>query len=191
MNIKAFSKEIADYFNLVLNDADMKRIAYLIEKYNEPVIRETVVYKDRTLRPKPLVKHKLVYVNLVTNEKVDFGDLKTLEAVYRRIDETAATMWGVDVSQLYHKTRVQEAAYARYMCFMKYTEMGVGCVKIGKRFNRDHTTILAGVQQGEDLLATKSQPFTYMYERFIEKVGDPFAAAGYSVIEEEDLMKAV
>ena len=191
MNIKAFSKEIADYFNLVLNEADMKRIAYLLEKYSQPIVKEVVIYKDRTIRPKPMIKHRLVYVNLVTGEKVDFGDLKTLEGVYSKIDETAALMWGVDVSQLYHKTRVQEAVYARYMCFLKYQDMGVSCVKIGKRFNRDHSTILAGIQQADDLISTKCQPFTYMYEKFAEKVGDPFAAAGYSVIEEEDLMKAV
>ena len=84
---------------------------------------------------------------------------KPTRAAYFRTDRIAnyqlahriAIDHGVTLAMLIGRSRIRKVVEARYDCFRRYHEAGFSAAEIGRRFDRDHTTVLYAL----NALATK------------------------------------
>ena len=88
-----------------------------------------------------------------------------------RVDEIVnygVEYFGVSRTCLASPDRHQNIVEARHIiCNVLYSYAGLTLGQIGKRFNRDHTTIIAGNHKVAALL-TNNEPFRNLYYGFVD-----------------------
>jgi chromosomal replication initiator protein len=80
------------------------------------------------------------------------------------VDETAA-YFGLDREDLLSKSRSRPLTTARHMAMYLLREFtGLSLIKIGERFNRDHTTAMHGIKKIETLMAARGSVYRQVQE---------------------------
>ncbi len=70
------------------------------------------------------------------------------------IKAVVAVVFNIDIGSLSEDRRYKEIIEARFAAFMLYHKhRNYSYSRIGKIFNRDHTTVIHGIKRGNDLLA--------------------------------------
>ncbi len=73
----------------------------------------------------------------------------------RKVIETVAKYYGIDVKELLGKSRLKDIKTARQIAmYLMNEECGYSTVKIGNEFSKDHTTIMHGIRVTKESLKT-------------------------------------
>lgn len=86
-------------------------------------------------------------------ETREFHETKTVEDVGRKYVAVLCGIMGMDVRD---KTRKHEIVWARNMAFYQLTEDGFSLIKVGKFMGFNHSTVLYGRRQVEQMLKRPS-----------------------------------
>jgi len=75
----------------------------------------------------------------------DFSDEMSVDLEI--VVNSAVETWGITRDKIFGKSRKEEFCAVRYMIWAKLSGRGHSSACIGKAFNRDHSTILHGLDQ--------------------------------------------
>ena len=80
------------------------------------------------------------------------------------LDETAA-YFGLSPDDLVSKSRSRPMTTARHMAMYLLRELtGLSLIKIGERFDRDHTTAIHGIRKIESLMPARGSVYRQVQE---------------------------
>jgi chromosomal replication initiation ATPase DnaA len=143
MSAENFIKELSHYLDKEFTTYDCKKITSLFNHHSSPV----VVFKERIVEvpKKPMKK---------VEERIDDIILK------------ACNIWGVELSDIKGVCRKTNLVQARYFIFCLLRERGMTVKAIGQKLNKDHSTVVYGVQQASNFIQTNFQPFAGIWEEY-------------------------
>lgn len=99
-----------------------------------------------------LTEAQTMITNLIgVNVKLKFEIESVTSITTENIIQIVAACSGVDAAQMMGLSRMSEVVYARFVCFFlmrKYMNMPLKA--IGKEFNRDHSTVVSGLDVVEN-----------------------------------------
>lgn len=169
MSAQSFLKDFKDYFvDLELTEFDEQRLTGIFER-NIPVTvveRPKIVYKE-------IVKERVVYRDIVPIVQRKMIEMEKLYGERERLFNQICEYWALPYSKVRSPCREQPLVYCRCHSFFIFREMGMTLKEIGNYFERDHTTVLHGLQAVADWIETKSEPFYSMFINWQEKSLQP------------------
>lgn len=71
----------------------------------------------------------------------------SIERIIERIVAITAGYYGISKAEIYGRSRATNIVTARHMAYLLAYNSGMSFTEIGKRFKRDHTTIMHGVDR--------------------------------------------
>ena len=76
-------------------------------------------------------------------------------------------LWGIKPQQLTGESRCMDFVYPRWAAMLFASErLAWSTPRIGRAFgDRDHTTVMHGINRAKELLADRRQPFTELYRQ--------------------------
>jgi chromosomal replication initiation ATPase DnaA len=166
MSSQRFLKDLTDYFvDIEFTDFDKKKIKCLFDKYiNTKIVYERKVVEVEKIKVvKDIVeRERKIYVDIVTGKTVRVFKRSVIHSInetYDLVIKDACEIWNVTIDELISRKKTDELVGARIFCFEKLRACGFSFVKIGQRFNRDHSTVMHGIDKLYNHLDTKTEPY--------------------------------
>jgi chromosomal replication initiation ATPase DnaA len=163
MSFETFFKDFTDYFvDLELSEFDKKRLEGMFTRNAPEVVveKKKVVYKD-------VIKEKIVYVDkfvqFTAKEKQNIDHVLSNR---EKLISAICDYWVVPYEKVVSPSREQIYVYCRCHAFLLLREMGAALKEIGNHFNRDHTTVINGINSAKNWLETKCDPFYSMFTKY-------------------------
>lgn len=172
MSYDNFLKEFKAYFtDLELNDFHEKRLSEMWHKHKNVEFVEVEKIKEvRETFIRPVTDVKILYVDPETMQPIrSVKDPKRMSEMVHSVIYEVCNIWNVKIEDLISPKRKRDMVYARFFCYLKLRHMGVTYTEIGRRFKRDHTSVMAGIDAANNLLETDCQPFSYLWKNYIQE----------------------
>ena len=96
------------------------------------------------------------------------GDPRPLRAIQAAV----CGLWGIKPQQLTGESRCMDFVYPRWAAMLFASErLAWSTPRIGRALgDRDHTTVMHGINRAKELLADRRQPFTELYRQLEESL---------------------
>ena len=127
--------------------------------------------KDQALKNevlKELQREQTNYTRVLMLVNNHLTELNSKDIV--ELEHFVCNLLNVTWENLYKPTRKREVVYARYCMFWYLVRRGWSTPRAGRRYNRDHTTVLNAIKQIDAFKAYKDPYFYPIFKEFSDRI---------------------
>ena len=162
MNTNQFIKDLKAYLvDYELSEMDVKKISAIFERHSG---EDIVVYKDKIV-----YQNKIVYRDIFKTAGI-VGNGLINEKTYNialEMRDNIIKFWKMDEADVLGERRHQQLVYCRFHCYLVLRRLGITFKEIGRMFGKDHSSVMHGITNANNMLETKSEPFYSMFNYWV------------------------